>query len=366
MTPTGGTSWRRGPPLAEVLKALLPDSMDTLLLRACLGDAPSAAGAWQTWLSDAGGLSKALSDRPASRALMPLLHHSLRGHAIAVADPPLAILRAASLWETRRASEIRAILRQVMDRLHEAGIRAIAVQGIAAGAIAYPAFELRHCHDITLLVEEPELIRASDALMATGFAAAGQQISSISLLHEGGLPVVLQTALWAPTRMPDPAADFRSQAVTAELDGLALTVFSPTDMLLHLCGQGIEPTEPGNWEWIADAAMILRRYGNAGLDWAALVERAKEYGLSFRLSLRLDYLAKRLGLAIPPLVTDDLAAAAWHGERGEWERSLSLARGAFGIGLGAMLQRGGWRSRLAIAQWALRRSPRLLGLRASP
>jgi hypothetical protein len=366
MTPTGGTSWRRGPPLAEVLASLLPDSMDTLLLRACLGDAPSAADAWQTWRSDTGGLSKALGDRPASRALMPLLHHSLRGHHIDVADPSLAILRAASLWETRRAAEIRAILRQVMDRLHEAGIRPIAVQGIAAGALAYPAFELRHCHDIALLVEEPELIGASDALKAAGFAAAGQQISSINLLHEGGLPVVLHTALWAPTGMLDPATDFRRRAVTAELDGLELTVFNPTDMLLHLCGQGIEPTEPGNWDWIADGAMILRRYGDTGLDWLALVERAKEYGLSFRLSLRLDCLAKCLGLVVSPYVTDGLAAAAWRGGRGEWERSLSLARGAFGIGLGAMLRLGGWRSRLAIAQWALRRSPRLLGLRALP
>lgn len=365
MTPRE-TSWRSRPPLAEVLRSLLPDSMDTLLLRACLGDAPSATGAWQTWLSDTGGLSKALSDRPAWRGLMPLLHHSLRGHAIAVADSPLAILRAASLWETRRAAEILTILRQVVDRLREAGIRPIALQGIAAGAVAYPAFELRHCHDIALLVEEAELIRGSDALMATGFAPADRQTSSINLVHEGGLPLVLQAALWASTRRPDPAADFRRRTVTAELDGLELTVFSPTDLLLHLCGQSIEPTEPGNWDWIADAAMILRRHGNADLDWAALVERAREYDLSFRLSLRLDYLAKCLGLAIPPFVTDGLAAAAWRGERDEWERSLSLARGAFGVGLGAMLRQGGWRSRLAIAQWALRRSPRLLGLRALP
>jgi hypothetical protein len=365
------TPMRRPPPLADVLAALLPDSMDTLLLRACLGDAAFAAGAWQTWLADAGGLPKALTDRPASRALMPLLHHSLRVHSIAVAEPSLAILRAASLWETRRAAEIRAILRQIVDTLHRASIRAITIEGVAAGAVAYPAFELRHCHDIALLVEKAERIRVRHLLTATGFAPASetvgeQQRSSIDLVHEGGLPVALHTVPWASTGVGDPTADLRRRAVSAELDGFELTVLNPTDMLLQVCGRGIEPTEPGNWEWIADAAMILRRQGNARLDWAALVERAKEYGLAFRLSLRLDYLANGLGLAIPPSATDALATAAWQGDRGEWGRSLSVARGAFGIGLSAMLRQGGWRSRLAIAHWALRRSPRLLGRRTPP
>ncbi len=359
------------PPLAEVLAALLPDSLDTLLMRACLGDAASSAGAWQAWLSDTGGLPRALTDRPASRALMPLLLYSLRINRTAVADSELAILRAASLWELRRATEIRTILRQVMAALSKAGIGTIMIGGVAAGAAAYPAFELRHCHDIALLVERAALIPARNVLMATGLTPADEpdadrRSASIGLLHKGGLPVVLHTALWAPTGMRDPTADFGRRAVAVELDGLALTVFSPTDMLLHICGQSIEPTEPGNWEWIADAAMILRRYGNAGLDWIALAETAKSCGLAFRLSLRLHYLANRLELAVPPFVTDELATAAWRGERREWERSLSLARGAFGVGLGAMLRQGGWRSRLAIAQWALRRSPRLLGMRALP
>ena len=359
----------RSPPLADVLGSLLPDSLDTLLLRACLGDAASSAAAWQGWLSDAGGLPKALTDRPASRALMPLLHHSLRRNRIAVADSDLAILRAASLWELRRVTEIRTILRQVMDALHQAGIGAIAIGGLAACAAAYPVFELRHCHDIALLVEKTALTSARDLLLAAGLTQADEPASnprsaSIGLLHKGGLPVVLQTALWAPAGIPDPTADFRRRAVTAELDGLALSVFNPTDMLLQICGQGIEPTTPGSWEWIADAAMILRHHGNAGLDWTALVGTAKRCGLAFRLSLRFDYLARRLGLPVPPFATDELAAAAWRGERSERERSLSLARGAFGVGLGTMLRQGGWRSKLAIAQWALRHSPRLLGMRA--
>ena len=360
----------RSPPLADVLGSLLPDPLDTLLLRACLGDGASTGGAWQAWVYDAGGLPKALTDRPASRALMPLLHHSLRSNRIGVADSDLAILRAASLWELRRATEIRTILHLVMDALHPAGIGAIAIGGLAAGATAYPVFELRHCHDIALLVERTALIPARDVLVAIGLLptheAAGQESTSIGLLHKGGLPVVLRTALWTSTGMPEPSADFRRRAVTAKLDGLALSVLNPTDMALQICGQGIEPTEPGNWEWVADTAMILRRYGNAGLDWPALVETARESGLAFRLSLRLGYLACCLGLPIPAFVTDELAAAAWRGNRRERDRSLSLTRGTFGVGLGAMLRRGGWRSRFAIAQWALRRSPRLLGMRALP
>jgi hypothetical protein len=207
--------------------------------------------------------------------------------------------------------------------------------------------------------------------MAAGFTLAGkagadQHTSSINLLHKGGLPLVLQSALWAPTGTPDPAANFRRRIVAAELDDSTLRVFNPPDMLLHACGQSIEPTEPGNWEWVADAAMILHRYGRAGLNWATLVGTAKDGGLAFRLSLRFDYLARCLGLPVPAFVLDELAAAAWQGERSERERSLSVTRGSFGVGLGTMFRRGGWRSRLAVVQWALRRSPRLLGMRALP
>ena len=361
------TQERHPSPLADVLGVLLPDPMDTLLLRACLGDAAAVAGAWQSWLSDAGGLSEALTDRPAARALTPLLHHSLREHHIAVAESSLAILRAAHLWELRRATEIRTILRQIIATLRRAGIDAITIDGVAAGAVAYPAFELRHCHDIALLVEKAALAQARDALAAVGFSPSSDQSgSSLCLLHEGRLPVVLHTALWAPAGRADSVGDFRRRTVTALFDGLELNLFNPTDMLLQICGQGIEPTAPGNWEWVADAAMILRLYASADLDWSALVRRAKEYGLAFRLSLRLGYLAASLGLPIPASVTDELAAAAWQDERRERERSLSLARGVFGLRLGTMLQRGGWRSRLAVAQWALRRSPRLLGMRALP
>ena len=277
-----------------------------------------------------------------------------------------------ALWELRRAAEIRTILRQVMAALHETGIGAIAIGAVAAGATAYPAFALRHCHDIALLIEKTALIRARDILIAAGFALAvdaivDQKTSSTSLLHKGGLPVVLHTAIWAPTGRPDPSADFRHRAMTAELDGLTLTVFNPADMLLHICGQGIEPAEPGNWEWVADAAMILRRHGDAGIDWPALTMTAKDCGLAFRLSLRLDYLARCLGLPVPRFVTDELAAAAWRGERSERERSLSLARGAYRHGhLAPCCDRadGGRGSRSL--RWALRRSPRLLGMRASP
>ncbi len=354
------------PPLADVLGVLLPDPMDTLLLRACVGGAASAASAWQGWLAAAGGLPKALTDRPASRALMPLLYHSLREHGIAVTEPSLAILRSAHLWELRRAGEIRTILYQITDTLHKAGISAIVTEGAAAGAAAYPAFELRHCHDVALLVEGTDLIRAHDLLTTIGLTHSADLQNGVRLLNTGGLPIVLRTVLWAPTEKAAPTADFRRRAVPARLDGHELTVFEPADMLLHICGQGIEATEPGRWEWIADAAMILRCQADTGLDWLALVRMAKEHGLAFRVSLRLGYLATWLDLPIPPAATEELAAAAWLGERREWERSLSVARGAFGIGMGAMLRQGGWRSKLAVAKWALRRSPRLIGMRALP
>src|SRR5271166_5856468 len=96
----------RLPPLADTLGWLLPDARDTLLLRACLGDAASAAAAWDAWLAMSEGLPRALAERPRSRRFLPLLHHALSVHGIALTEPALSILRAATLWEERRATRI--------------------------------------------------------------------------------------------------------------------------------------------------------------------------------------------------------------------------------------------------------------------
>jgi hypothetical protein len=355
---------RRPPPLADTLGVLLPDAQDALLLQACLGGARVAGEAWGAWLSAASGLSAALRDRPSWRGLLPLLHHNLDMQGIAVCEPALAVLRAATLWEERRASRIRAILAQILALLRQAEIDAVLI-GAAAAASAYPKFALRHCHDIALLLEADALAPADTALRAAGFraepGAEGPRPSSpLALRHGEGLPVTLHGMLWPPTGKESPIAAFRRRARAIDIEAESVPVFAPMDMLMHLCGHGFAGPDLSNWAWIADAAMIQNRHSPSREDWAGFVRTARDSGLAFRLALRLDDLAARIALAIPADVVDELIEAAWQCADSDKDAALSAARNTFGLGLGAMLRQGGWRSRFDTARWALRRSPRIL------
>jgi Uncharacterised nucleotidyltransferase len=360
------TSRLRLPPLADTLGVLLPDVLDTRLLRACLGDGATAGEAWTAIGS---GLPKVLAERPACRGLLPLLHFTLSGHGIDVGEPSLAILRAAILWEQRRATHIRTILLQVLDALRSAGTTVILAKDVAVAACAYPRFELRHCHEIVLLVEAEALGSSRDALVRTGFvpaanAVASQLGKSVQLHHKDGLPVVLATLLWPGSIQGDPLPEFRRRARMVDIDGQDVPVLAPMDMLLHACGHDFPGPEPGNWAWVADIAMIRRWDQPSATDWADLVRTAMENGLAFRLALRLSDLSSRIGLAIPGGAVEALVDAAWHDSHREREAAISAARGAFGVRLDTMLREGGWRSRLTIARWALRRSPRYLRAKA--
>jgi len=353
----------RLPPLADTLGWLLPDAQDTLLLRACLGDAASATAAWEAWLAMAEGMPRALADRPRSRRFLPLLHHALSAHGVALTEPALSILRAASLWEERRAMRIRAILIEVLASLRRTGVAVILLKGAALAETAYPQFRLRHCHDLDLLVEEAALLQAGQALIAAGFppaAAAGARAvgRSLAMKHKDGLPVNLHTRLWTTSLRVDPLASILRRARVTDIGGERVTILAPTDMLLHVCGRAGIGAGPGNWAWIADAAMIQRRHEPAAEDWGDLVQVAAEIGIALPLAARFGYLATRIGLPIPPAALNALTGAACRSSSSERDAAISAARAASGVAFTAMLRRSGWRSRLDLARWALRRSPR--------
>ena len=362
------TTRPRLPPLADTLGFMLPDAQDTLLLRACLGDGAIAARAWQAWLAPIPDLPTVLVERPRTRRFLPLLSHALCSQSITVTEPALSILRAATLWEERRAVQLRPILTQVLATLRETGADVLLLKGVALAETVYPQFRLRHCHDLDLLVEPEALPAAREALLATGFqrmAVAGQVRDgpTLALQHEGGLPVNLHTTLWssqAPDRL---LADLQRRATTIAIDSQSARILAPMDMLLHICGHAGIGAGPGNWTWIVDAAMILRRHAASVEDWARLVSNAAESDLAVALAVRFSSLAERFELPIPATVLNRLVETAWRSPSGEKDAAISTARAASGVPLIAMVRRSGWRSRIEIARWALRRSGRLVRAR---
>jgi hypothetical protein len=245
-------STHRPLPLADTLDVLLPGARDTLLLRACLGE----ASAWDRWLAQGPGLPATLARRSRLRRLLPLLHHALAGHEAGLDEPTRAVLRAAVAWETRRAERIRQILAEILPRLCRAGAPPVLLKGVALAATVYPRFDLRHCHDIDLLVPPGAMPSAREVLIGAGFRAGR---SRHVLQHRDGLPVTLHGGLWAGSS----EATLLERAGTIEIDGEAVPILAPMDMLLHACGHPGVGAGPGNWVWIIDAQ--IARYRAEGL-----------------------------------------------------------------------------------------------------
>jgi hypothetical protein len=180
------------------------------------------------------------------------------------------------------------------------------------------------------------------------------------LQHADGLPLNLHTRLWAARGPGEPLPAFRARATVIDFEGECVAIFAPMDMLLHVCAHAGLGAGPGSWMWIADAAMILARHPLDAEDWSRLVRLAGQSGAGLLLALRFCDLADRFDLPVPPGVLNALVAAARRSPGSERDAAISAARTASGLRFPEMLRRSGWRSRLDLARYALRRSRRRL------
>jgi hypothetical protein len=353
---------RRTFPLSDTLSALVPDDRDTLLLRACVSGRAVATAAWVDWLASGPGLQPTLTERPMLRRLVPLLHHALATHGSAIPPPALAILRAATLWEQQRAERVAAILGEAVDSLRLVGIEPVITKGPALAATVYPRPWLRHCHDLDLLVPAGAARAACAALVAAGFRPqADSAATSVTLAHMDGLPLVLHTRLWS--RGKDREGSIHRRLSSAHIGGKSVAVLAPFDMLLHVCGLTPISLGPGNWTWVADAAMILGLHHVTAGDWDELLESAEGFANPLTLAARLGYLAERLELDIPERVLDSLAVRAASASDSEKDEVLVAAQAVSRIRLRAMIRRGNWNSRIELLRAAMRRR-RAAGRRA--
>jgi hypothetical protein len=88
-------------------------------------------------------------------------------------------------------------------------------------------------------------------------------------------------------------------------------MLSPSDNLLHVCGQAWYSAQRFSLRWVGDAWFIIERHRN--LDWDLLLDTARRSHLVEPLSVMLGYLAEDLGANIPSSFLQRLFAAASKG-----------------------------------------------------
>jgi hypothetical protein len=233
--------------------------------------------------------------------------------------------RAQNFFTLRLTAELFRIL----DRFTSAGIGALVVKGPVLAVEAYGDPAMRAYGDLDLLVRQPDIRRATELMIAAGFAPAvplsaidagkipGQYLFS---KPEAKLIVELHNDLtlrYFPRRLP--LEEYFARQIRVRLDAHEAPALSVEDELVLISIHGAKHF----WErlmWIADVAALVSR--QTGIDWQRVADSARAVGaermLHTGLRLASDLLKARLPDKVQATVEADVVAARLAEQTSKW------------------------------------------------
>ena len=321
---------------------LWPSPLQERLLVVALADPEPAAAAWDE-------LRPRFSFEQletGSVALLPLVYRALVRAGID--DPLLPRLKGVyrKSWVTGRL--LLARTRESAALLDAAGVHAVFLEGAVLATRFYPELGLRRSSAVDVLVDVADAEAARATLGRAGWVEppGSEPGPVLHLFDEHRNACVLRTRLAAdfvPRSSREPA-DLQTELV--DLDGTAVHVLAPTDVLLSSCVLHARAGDGRNVQWIGDAKMVL---GGGGIDWDRLLEIGSEHQQALRLRDALGYLAGLPGPAPPRDVLERLER-----RRAPWRERLGhrLASGSLGGGNATALLLGEHLAQTAPEPWA--------------
>lgn len=348
VTPQSGPASH--PAVLEAVSATLPTPTETLFLRACLHSGASSRAALHAWWQRIGSTRESLNASGwGDRRLLPLVLESARREGVDLDPDLLSVLRAAYAHEQLRSESYVAACRDVLGRLHTAGIEVIVLPGAALAEAAYGDWALRHCGDLDLLVRDADLGPALAAI------SAGAARDPSGFVHPSGMPVRLHTRLFRTRYYRSLAGEAFDRRRPATIAGLPAEVLEPALCLVHVLVQA-GAADPRSLRWVADAWQLIDRHSD--LAWDAVRDTARRGRVTLPVSLRLEWLAAEIEAPCPPPVISGLwsdVAATGPGAR---DAALSEAVTAGAGPARAILRAGsGIRRRALLLRWLLLPSP---------
>ena len=298
-----------------------PSPIQRLALEAAVGEREAATSAWRR-LEAEGGLAE-LGDHEIAR-LLPLVWRNLGEAVGADADRLKGLYRRS--WAHNQA--LLRLAESVVGRLHEEGIEALALKGVALSIAYYDDLGARPMGDVDLLVRPEQADRVFRIVESLGFVAIRPATASRwereaddDWFHRhrhargyrrgGSLDNVdIHWALLPDFIVSDPGVgdtvelwDHPRPLRLGEVDAATL---SPTHHLLHAVVHGVRGG--AMLRWIPDALVILQRAGG-DIDWDRLVESAGRQRCTLMLREGLDYVVDEFDAPVPPAARRRLARA---------------------------------------------------------
>jgi hypothetical protein len=219
-------------------------------------------------------------------------------------------------------------LADILGALRVEGIPVIVLKGAYLAETVYEDRGLRSMRDLDLLVRKCDLSHAEATLFAMGYSRLPGRTADVSrrhhlppLVRSGRTPVEIHWTIENPTEPFDIDVEgLWARATPASIGGQEVLALSPEDSLLHLCLHTAFHHQfvlglRGCW----DILETTRHFGDR-IDWVALQERARRWGVEKYVCLTLSLAKELLGVRVPVEVLADLRPHGFDG------RLISLAR----------------------------------------
>ena len=346
--------------IADMMAVILPTAPQTAALRATLFRGEAGRSAWAAWQQRYGGPESLVrAERPGR--LLPMLAEAASRNQIELQPDVRRILRTARVWEQLRGARVAAICQNALGELKKRKIDFVVLKGTALANTDYPDAALRHCHDCDLLVRPDQREQAVRALLASRFSLGHSERGSGSTVtvHESGLPISLHENLFRIPYYAAPVEEMWARAQTREVYGVKTQVFSPEDMLLHVCGHAACSATREHLTWVCDSWMILAQ--NTSLNWRLFSEMAGRCNLELPLAVLTEYLAQEMGAPIPDSVLIHLQQESTAADTADREAALFGAMaGSRGDLRGMAKGAKGWVDSMILAKWLLLPAPRFI------
>jgi ATP-binding cassette, subfamily B, bacterial len=291
-------------------EAFWPTEGQETLLRAALFRGERALDAWETWKSRH-DLVRAHLD-PGSFRLLPLVYKNLAAHG--VDDRLMARLKGIYRFSWCANQRLFHEAAQLLQGLHEAGIRTMVLKGLALSMLYYRDRGARPMSDVDVLVGVDQVDSALDCLGRMGWRVSSRTLAqdlrfrhAAHLLNDSGQEFDLHWHVFYECLQPDADEGFWRRAVPTEILHARTCSLDPTDALLHTVVHGIRWDEGSTLRWIPDAIAILH-VDRPHVDWDRLLEVAQARQLLLRLAKGLRYLHDRFQAPVPAAVLERSSA----------------------------------------------------------
>jgi hypothetical protein len=287
--------------LAGIPVTITPDQR--LLLRAALDEPESALRCFSDWWGNVDLENTGSTEY----RLLPLVYHNI-GPLISDKTAAARIKGVAKhVWLSNQINA--ALATNVLDRLIVAKAPAMIIKG-GAMMVAVSGDNTRLMGDCDILVPVDQVPHALATLGEIGltapqdvprFTAADYKIlHGLGLFRTGKTEAIIDLH-WRPLRIvgaEELTREFFDQSVPCVFSHCQTRRPCFAHMLLHVIVHGAEWAAVPRYDWLADAALILRKAG-AGFDWDRLADTAGRYRLGSVVGAALNELARTLDIPIP-------------------------------------------------------------------